>query len=108
MTDTVATFPSIELLLIEALAPQFPTYRFVSILPGVLPDVCVRIKRTSGAARSIAYDSPVIDVDVFTEDYGTSDLAAREIQAALLSLRGKPQLIGVVSSVVVINGPRWL
>ena len=101
-------FPSAELLVIGALAPSFPDYRFVTTLPATLPAVCARITRISGAARSVVLDQSVIDIDVFTGDYGTSDLASREIQSAMLSIRGKPQLIGVIASVNVVNGPRRL
>src|SRR5712692_9587572 len=115
MSAIVTRFPSIEVALVTELTTEFGSgYRFCSIFPenvGNLIDagkLVTRIKRISGAARDIAIDHPIIDVDTASGDYGTSDLAARDIQAALLSLRGKKLYIGVVQHVAVIAGPRWL
>ena len=103
---TVDTFPDVEVMLVGAMAPLFPDYRFVTILPENIVKTTCRFKRISGAARDIRIDRPIVDADVFTAGY--TDLAAREIQAALLSLRGRPLMNGVVQSVIVNVGPHWL
>ena len=105
---TVDIFPDVEVMLVSVMAPLFPDYRFVTILPENIVRTTCRFKRIAGAARDIRIDRPIIDADVFDFDYGNSDLVAREVQAALLSLRGKPLMNGVVQSVTVNIGPHWL
>ena len=106
--QTVDVFPDIEIMMISAMAPLFPDYRFTSTLPAILPSVAVRFKRISGASRDIRIDRPIVDTDTFTSDYGTSSLVSRQVHAAMLSLRGVALLTGVVQSVISVEGPRWL
>lgn len=117
MTVTVPVLPSIEVAIITELTTQFgDTYRFASTLPeGILKmssqgKIVSRVKRIAGAPQTASPfdDRPVVDIDTFTGVYGTSDLAGRQIQAALLNLRGKQLTIGVVQFTRVIVAPRWL
>jgi hypothetical protein len=115
MSAVVTRFPSIEVALVTELTTEFGSgYRFCSIFPedvGKLVDagkIVTRIKRISGAARNVHTDRPIVDLDTASGDYGTSDLASRDIEAAMLSLRGKKLYIGVVQHVSIIAGSRWL
>jgi hypothetical protein len=114
MAPEVKPFPSVELALVQLLTSKFGRdvngYRFSTRLPGNagITQPTFRIKRISGAARNIRVDHPVVDVDCwYTDDY-KSERAALEVQAALLSLRGTQFMNGVIQSVEVNNGPRWL
>jgi hypothetical protein len=104
----VDPFPSVEVMLVAMMAPLFPDYRFVVTLPKDVVKPTCRFTRTSGAARDIRVDRPIVDADVYASDKNVSDQVAREVQAALLSLRGAMTLNGVVQAVNVIVGPRWL
>jgi hypothetical protein len=118
MSDTVATLPSIEMSLIAELTTSFGDgYRFTSILPADILArinnehlVVTRIKRIAGApnVQLFSHDKPIVQVDTFYSDYATSDLAARDIQAALFSLRGKQLSIGVIQLCRAVMSPRWI
>lgn len=114
MTALIKPFPDIELLLVAGMTPVLQGIfgsggvRIVTILPATIAAPTVRIKRTSGASRSIALDRPIVDVDVFASNYGTSSRIGRQFQASLLMLRGVQLSNGVISNVNVIQGPRWL
>jgi hypothetical protein len=109
MTD-VATFPDTEAILVGILSPMFPGIRFATMMPADIDSTVVRIHRISGANRDIYADRPIVDVDVFAADDATASLAARQIQAKILSLAGTTGLggSGVISLVTTVNGPRWL
>lgn len=111
MASVIEPFPSAELMLLAYMGQQFANedWRFSTKLPETISVPTVRFKRISGAARNIRMDHPIVDLDVFSGDYGISDSVSREIQAAMLGLRGTQVLnLGVITSVTVINGPRWL
>jgi hypothetical protein len=109
--------PSVEIALITELTSHFGDgYRFGSILPADIVAkisshiVVSRIKRISGGPNQATFmlDRPVVDIDTFYSDYATTDLEARNIQAALFNLRGKQLMFGVVQNCRAIVGPRWL
>jgi len=103
--------PDIETLLMYALVPQFPSYRFVTILPAGDPtEITARIHRISGAGRHVGMDDPIVDVDVFGPKAQTGNVssAARSIQAFLLSLMGAVYTNGVVQHASTVAGPRQL
>lgn len=117
MTSTLPTLPSIEVSIITELTSHFSDgYRFCSTLPENILDlnaneiVVTRVKRIAGAPQTSSPfdDRPVVDIDTFTADYGFSDRVGRDIQAALLNLRGQQLTIGVVQFTRVIVAPRWL
>lgn len=114
MPPIVPLFPDAELLLVAGLTPllqaQFGSanVRVVTILPAPIAVPTVRIKRISGANRTIALDRPILDADTFASDYGTASQVARYVTMFLLSLRGKSVTTGVIGNVNVIQGPRWL
>jgi hypothetical protein len=108
---TIPTFPDAESALMYALVPEFPDIRFVTSMPGgELPQTTVRLHRISGANRDIGVDRPIVDVDVFglKSAVGQVSVAAREIQAFILSLMSAKVLNGVIVHAVTITGPRQL
>lgn len=114
MTALIRPFPDAELLLLVGMTPVLQGIfgsggvRVVTILPAEIAVPTVRIKRISGAGRSIAIDRPIVDVDVFASDYQTASLIGRRFEAQLKMLRGVQLSNGVISNVNVIQGPRWL
>jgi hypothetical protein len=83
--------------------------RIGTLLPSGDPTkITVRIKRTSGANRNIGIDHPVVDIDVFGPKSKMQDvsIAARTIQAQLLSLMSAVVSNGVIQHVTCIAGPR--
>ena len=108
---TVPVFPDVESALLYALVPEFPSLRFVTSMPGGdLPQTTVRLHRISGANRNIGVDDPVVDVDVFglQSEVGQVSVAAREIQAFVLSLMSVRVQNGVIVHATTVNGPRSL
>lgn len=112
MTAPVKPFPDEEQLVIDGLLPLvqavYPTARMVTTLPGTITVPTLRIKRISGASQGIVLDRPIVDIDVFWSDYGTSKAVARQAAASLLELRGVQLANGVITNVRAIQGPRWL
>jgi hypothetical protein len=114
MPPVIPIFPDAELLLVAGLTPLLQGVfgsggvRVVTILPATIAVPTVRIKRISGANRSIALDRPILDCDTFASDYGTASIVARQVTASLLALRGVATVNGVIGNVNVIQGPRWL
>ena len=109
----VDVFPDAELVLLAGLTPRLQaafgdSLRVVTILPAQFTAPVVRVKRTSGAPRDIVLDRPVLDADTFAASYGLASKVSRTVTAALLSLRGVPLPLGVISNVNVIAGSRWL
>lgn len=105
----VDVFPDMALELVAYLAGKFSTYRFATSLPGTFSQVTVRIHRISGANRDIRVDRPIVDIDVFSPTgEGDASTAARDIQSAILSMRGVSTMNGVVQRAITVNGPRWL
>jgi len=103
--------PDIETLLMYALVPEFPNYRFVTIIPAGDPtEITARIHRISGAGRHIGMDDPIVDIDVYglKSDTGNVSAAAREIQAFILSLMGAQFTTGVIQHASTVAGPRKL
>jgi hypothetical protein len=108
---TVPVFPDAESALLYALVPEFPDIRFVTYMPaGELSMTTARLHRISGSNRDIGIDRPVIDVDVFglRTEIGQVSVAAREIQAFILSLMSVQVMNGVIVHVTTVNGPRSL
>jgi hypothetical protein len=108
---TIPAFPDAEMALMYVLAQAFTDdgIRFVTVMPaGDLSQTTVRLSRISGADRGHFMDHPIIDVDVFAMDHGEASTVARDIQAAILSLRGAETLNGkaVISHPLTINAPR--
>lgn len=114
MMPIIQPMPDAELLLVAGLTPLLQAVfgsggvRVVTILPAEIAVPTVRIKRISGAQRTIALDRPILDADTFASDYGTSSLISRQVTASLLMLRGQAVTSGVIGNVNVIQGPRWL
>src|SRR5262252_5363193 len=108
---TTPTFPDAESALMYALVPAFPALRFVTYMPGGdLPQTTARIHRISGSNRNIGIDDPVIDIDVFglKSEVGQVSVAAREIQAFVLSLMSVRVQNGVIVHATTVNAPRSL
>lgn len=107
---TVPVFPDAELAMLYLLGQAYPDYRFVTSMPATVTDTIVRIHRISGADRGHQVDHPIVDVDVFSPNHADASTAAREIQSALLSLRGAQALNGkaVITRALTINAPRRL
>lgn len=114
MPPSIPVMPDAELLLVVGLTPLLQAIygsngvRVVTSLPGTIAVPTVRVKRISGAQRTIALDRPVLDADTFALDYGTASMVSRQVTASLLALRGMLLANGVVTNVNVIQGPRWL
>jgi len=108
---TIPVLPDVESALIYALVPAFPEYRFVTSMPsGNLAMTTIRLHRISGANRDIHVDRPIVDVDVFglKSEVGQVSVAAREIQAFILSLMSVQVQNGVIAHATTVNGPRSL
>lgn len=103
-------FPDIEHLVVTFLTdtPRVPP-RVLTKLPLPLVPPVVRVTRTSGANRSIYIDRPIIDIDVFGDDYEDASALAREIQNLLLfTLWRSTTPDGTVQLVTTVIGPRWM
>ncbi len=105
---TIPAFPDIEIALLAILGPAYPGVKFVTKLPDQISATTVRIRRISGANRSIRVDRPIVDIDVFAASQATASSVARNIQSTLLSIRNGIVLTGVVLQATTINGPRQL
>lgn len=92
------------------LMPQFSSIRFVTSMPTEITQMTAKIQRTSGANRHIWIDEPIVEIDVWGDSSNTMavSIAAREIQAAMLSLAGHVVQNGVIQHVETIAGPRRL
>jgi hypothetical protein len=104
-------FPDPEIMLMYVLVPLNPDIRFSTILPAGDPTkITARILRTSGVNRNIWVDRPVIDIDVFgpKSQAGNVSIAARTIQAQMLSLMSATTPNGVIQHVTTVAGPRQL
>lgn len=107
---TAPVFPDIEHMLVRFLTdtPRVPP-RVLTKLPLPLVPPVVRVTRTSGANRSIYIDRPIVDIDVFGDDYEDASALAREIQNLLLfTLRATTTPDGTVQLVTTVIGPRWM
>jgi hypothetical protein len=103
-------FPDIEHLVVTFLtdAEMVPP-RVLTKLPLPLVPPVVRVTRTSGANRSIYIDRPIIDVDIFHDDYAAASALSRVIQNLLLmTLRATTTPDGTVQEVTTVIGPRWM
>ena len=105
-----AQFPDIELLLVSWLGDQGNvTGRLCTDLPAEITGTVIRVLRISGANRSITVDRPIVDIDVFSDDYADAIAQGLLIQNLLLfSLRATTTPQGYVQSVSTVIGPRWL
>jgi hypothetical protein len=102
-------FPDVESALMFALLPEFPEYRFCTILPAGDPTKIIsRITRTTGTNKRIWVDEPTVEIDTwgFRSNIMDVSIAAREIQAFLLGLMGVQVTNGVIQHITTINGPR--
>jgi hypothetical protein len=107
--STPTMFPDVESALMFALLPQFPDYRFCTILPAGDPtQIISRLTRVSGGNRNIWVDEPTVEIDTwgFRTNIMDVSIAAREIQAFLLGLFGVQVMNGVIQHVATVNGPR--
>lgn len=103
-------FPDVEHLIVVFLtdAERVPP-RVLTKLPLPLVPPVVRVTRTSGANRSIYVDRPIVDIDVFGDDYADASNLARVIQNLLLfTLRATTTPDGTVQDVTTVIGPRWM
>ena len=107
---TVPVFPDVESALLYALVPMQPDIRFVTVMPASVTGFVARVHRISGAPRDIHVDRPIVDIDVFgpASEAGNVSVAARSIQADVLSLMGRVVTNGVIQHAVTIAGPRSL
>jgi hypothetical protein len=78
------------------------------VLPAGITETTVHVTRISGGARSIRVDRPVVDLDVYSLDHATSVAVALGIEARLRAARNVITAPGVLQSVTVVNGPRWM
>ena len=104
-------FPDPETMLLQILAPQNPSMRFVTIMPSGDPTkITVRIRRTGGTNVHIGLDRPIVDIDVFglKSQVGTVSAAARDIQSQILALMSATAPNGVIQHVSTMVGPRQL
>ena len=89
-----------------------PDIRFVTVMPtGDLPRVTARIRRVSGTVgRHVWVDHPIVDIDVWGQlgivTESSTYLAARNIEADMMSLMSAIVLNGVIQHVTVISGPK--
>lgn len=103
-------FPDVEHLIVTFLtdAERVPP-RVLTKLPLPIAPPVVRVTRTSGANRSIYIDRPIVDVDVFHDNYEDASNLARVIQNLLLwTLRATTTPDGTVQDVTTVIGPRWM
>jgi hypothetical protein len=108
---TVPIMPDPEVMLMYVLPPLNSGWRFGTSLPAGDPNmITIRIRRTGGANPNIAIDRPVIDIDVFglKSQTGNVSVAARTIQAQMLSLMSVMTPEGVIQHVTTVTGPRQL
>jgi hypothetical protein len=106
---TMTMFPDVESALMFALVPEFPQYRFCTILPAGDPTIITsRITRTAGTNKRIWVDEPTVEIDTwgFRSNIMDVSIAARDIQAFLLGLFGVEVMNGVIQHITTINGPR--
>jgi len=113
MTVLLQSFPDIESALMFALVPMEPSIRFVTSMPaGDLPKITARIRRASGSSGTggahIYIDRPIVDIDVWwkSSDAMSASIAARNIEADLLSLSGARVTNGVFQRITVVSGPK--
>jgi hypothetical protein len=104
--------PDVESALMFALVPMEPSIRFVTVMPaGELSQITARIKRLSGGnGTSIWIDRPVVDIDVWGTAANTMNvsIAARNIQADIMSLMGIRVTNGVIQNVQTVSSPRQI
>jgi hypothetical protein len=105
-----AQFPDIELLLVTWLGDQGPvTGRLCTDLPATITGTVIRVLRISGANRSLRVDRPIVDIDIFSDDYADAIANGLLIQNLLLfSLRDTQTPQGYVQNVTTVIGPRWM
>lgn len=104
-------YPDVEGLLVRWLSSPdsgVDSYRYGTDLPADITEVTVRIERTSGSGKSVRVDRPIVDVDVYGLVLADVELASRQLQQALRSMRGIRTADGYVQSVSTIIGPRWM
>jgi hypothetical protein len=115
MPPVIKPIVDVELLLVNYLQAQLGDnvfdsgeIRIATRLPEDLPPKAVRVNRVSGAARNRFVDRPIVDIDVFCTDEGTSVTLGDQIHDLMQAVRNLVTDEGVVSMVDVIIGPRWL
>lgn len=103
-------FPDVEHLIVTFLDEAVSvTSRVLTKLPLPIVTPVVRVTRTSGANRSIYVDRPIVDIDVFGDNYEDASELARVIQNLLLfTLRATTTPDGTVQDVTTVIGPRWM
>jgi hypothetical protein len=108
----LAPMPDVESALMFALVPMEPDIRFVTTMPaGDLTLITARIKRSSGGQGTSKWvDRPVVDIDVWGQSVSQMQvsIAARNIQADIMSLMSKIVTNGVIQSVQTVSSPRQL
>jgi hypothetical protein len=115
ISQIITPLPDVEAALMFALVPMEPDIRFVTVMPaGELTTIIARIKRASGGGArgggSWWIDQPTVDIDVWglSTDAMSVSIAARDIQADVMSIMGVQLLNGVIQHIVTISGPRPL
>jgi hypothetical protein len=108
---TYPVFPDPETMLMYALVPEFPEYRFVTVMPyGDPSKITARIRRTGGALIHVGLDRVVVDIDVFgpKSQIGNVSAAARDIQSQMMSFMSAVLPNGVIQHVSTVASPRQL
>ena len=114
MAPLTKPFPSPERFIVNwlpsILAGQlvFPV-RVLTIIPLPVTATVCRVTRAAGAARSLAVDHPIVDMDVFSPVADEAETAARLIEAIFMSvLAGVKTADGTVQAATTVIGPHWL
>lgn len=108
---TFPVFPDPETMLMYALVPQNPDFRFVTVMPyGDPAKITIRIRRTGGAIANVGLDRSIVDIDVFgpKAQVGNVSAAARDIQSQIMSLMSAITPNGVIQHAVTVASPRQL
>jgi hypothetical protein len=113
MTRILTPLPDVEIALLYLLGQMEPGLRFVTIMPaGDLTEITARIRRVSGTVgRHIWVDHPIVDIDIWgqtdkIDNVSDVSVAARNIQADMMSMMSAKALNGVIQHVTVVSGPK--
>ena len=113
MTRILTPLPDVEIALLYLLGQMEPGLRFVTVMPaGDLTEITARIRRVSGTVgRHIWIDHPIVDIDIWgqtdqIDNVSDVSVAARNIQADMMSMMSAKALNGVIQHVTVVSGPK--
>lgn len=114
MTSPLRAYVDVETLLVGYLRQQFPTYRFCTELPAMLPPVTIQVVRVGGV-DSAAVDDAIVDVEVYAtgaseqvDNRPTAAQVANQIRGYLrLNAIGYTVGAATIAAVATISGPGW-